>query len=174
MPGGLPVTKMPAYLTETRWGRCALLKQNASPVGLIAPWRWSDQVNIALAPDISCFRAGTEYAHGGFSLQECLTPILTATLAGGGGDVQIDHIVWRGLRCKFAATGRPSDLTADIRTRAADPAASVLAKTKKIGKNGEASLLVKDDRLEGTAAFIVLVDERGRVAAKTSTTIGGE
>ena len=36
------------------------------------------------------------------------------------------------------------------------------------------SLLVEDDRYEGTAAFIVLVNKADRVIAKTSTTVGGE
>ena len=34
-------------------------------------WSW-----IALAPGISCFVAGKEYAHGSLSLQECLVPEL--------------------------------------------------------------------------------------------------
>ncbi len=173
MPGGLPKAHMPAWLTETRWGRCAQLKPGAAPAGLIAPWRWSSQVNIALAPDVSCYRAGMEYAHGGLSLQECVTPVLTIASTGAGSRVEIEADRWRGLRCTIHVTGHAPPLIADIRTRAADPGASILVKPGEVDENGKASLLVEDDRLEGTAAFIVLVDGGGRVAAKASTTVGG-
>jgi hypothetical protein len=174
MPGGLPKTEMPKFLTETRWGRCAILKKSATSSIFIVPWRWTDEVNVALAPHISCFKSGMEYAHGGLSLQECLTPVLTITHTGERVDAGFDDIIWRGLRCKLKVTGDHSDIRADIRTKVSDPATSILTKEKKVGEEGRVSLLVEDDRYEGMAAFIVLVNKADRVIAKTSTTIGGE
>jgi hypothetical protein len=174
MPGGLPKTEMPKFLTETRWGRCAILKKTAISSVFIVPWRWTDEVNVALAPHISCFKSGMEYAHGGLSLQECLTPVLTITHTGERVDAGFDDIIWRGLRCKLKVTGDHSDIRADIRTKASDRATSILTKEKKVGEDGRVSLLVEDDRYEGTAAFIVLVNKADKVIAKISTTVGGE
>ncbi len=99
---------------------------------------------------------------------------MTITHAAERVDVGFDDIIWRGLRCKIKLTGDHSDIRADIRTKASDPATSILTKEKKVGEEGRVSLLVEDDRYDGTAAFIVLVNKAHRVIAKTSTTVGGE
>ena len=41
-------------------------------------------------------------------------------------------------------------------------------------EGGKVALLVPDDKLEGHAAVVVLVDEGGTVLAQRHTTIGGE
>ena len=68
LPGGLPKTQLNEGLTETRWGRCALIKEGAKSDLLHLPWRWNPSVFIAYAPGISFFKANQEYAHGGISL----------------------------------------------------------------------------------------------------------
>jgi hypothetical protein len=76
LPGGLPKTQLNEGLTETRWGRCALIKEGAQAALLHLPWRWNPSVYIAYAPGISFFKANQEFAHGGISLHECLVPTL--------------------------------------------------------------------------------------------------
>jgi hypothetical protein len=64
----LPKAELPAKLTETKWGRCAILK-DASPtrIGWCLPWSFDPAMRIALAPGISAFSRGREYDHGGLS-----------------------------------------------------------------------------------------------------------
>lgn len=40
MPGGLPKTELHRSLTETRWGRCALLTDSAGGTDLALTWTW--------------------------------------------------------------------------------------------------------------------------------------
>ncbi|HPN71128.1 MAG TPA: BREX-1 system phosphatase PglZ type B, partial [Saprospiraceae bacterium] len=76
LPGGLPKTQLNPGLSETRWGRCALIKEGATTDLLHLPWRWNPSVYIAYAPGISFFKVNEEYAHGGISIHECLVPTL--------------------------------------------------------------------------------------------------
>ncbi len=73
LPGGLPKIDLPTALVENKWGRCAVIKHGAVTEERLFPWYWNPNQSIALANGISCFKAGEEYAHGGLSLQECLT-----------------------------------------------------------------------------------------------------
>ena len=99
MPGGLPKIDLPAFLTESRWGRCATLTTNVQVSGTVVPWYWSNDVEMALPAGIGCYKAGMAYAHGGLSLQECVVPVLTVTRAAGSGpSVQFRSVQWRGLR----------------------------------------------------------------------------
>jgi hypothetical protein len=77
LPGGLPKLDLPKSLVENKWGRCAVLKAGAVSSEKVFPWYWNPGQNIALAAGISCYRRGEEYAHGGLSVQECLTLELT-------------------------------------------------------------------------------------------------
>jgi hypothetical protein len=79
LPGGLPKVELASGLTDTKWGRCASLKVGASTNARLFPWFWNPNQHFVLADGISCFRKGEEYAHGGLSLQECLTLELTVT-----------------------------------------------------------------------------------------------
>jgi len=76
MPGGLPRVDLPGVLAENRWGRCASIKPGAYSDESFYPWYWNPDQDVALARGISCYKKGREYAHGGLSLQECLTPSL--------------------------------------------------------------------------------------------------
>lgn len=77
LPGGLPKAELPARLTETKWGRCAVLKEAAADnASLVLPWSFDPCVRVALAPGISAFSSGREYDHGGLSLQESVVPLL--------------------------------------------------------------------------------------------------
>lgn len=174
LPGGLPKTDMPAYLTETRWGRCAVLKTNVEVDVPTFLWHWNKDVAIATPPGISAFKAGLEYAHGGLSLQECLVPELVITpgkLAAVGAKIQ--SVKWVGMRCKVTLEGDCGGCKVSIRTKAADASSSV-AETKEVAADKTASLLVGNDSLEGHIVLIVLLSADGQVIGKHSTTVGGE
>jgi hypothetical protein len=171
MPGGLPKAELPAYLAESRWGRCAALKDTATTDLHTVPWHYEPNVAIAVPPGVSCFRAGTEYSHGGLSVQECVIPVLTVSSKVETTTAAIESVAWVGLRCKVKAAGG-SGLRADIRTKPAESNSSVAFELKALDADGQATLLVSDDH-EGLAAVVVLIDEAGRVVAKTPTSVGG-
>lgn len=171
MPGGLPKAELPAYLAESRWGRCAALKVAATTDLQTVPWHYEPSVAIVVPPGISCFRAGTEYTHGGLSVQECVIPVLTVTSKADSATASIESVSWVGLRCKVKVTAG-TGLQADIRTKPADTKSSVAFEAKALDADGQANLLVSDDH-EGLAAIVVLLDGDGRVLAKAPTTVGG-
>ena len=107
LPGGLPKTDLPKYLTATRWRRCAVVKESADVDLPCFPWFWADKVRIACPPGIGLFMAGEEYSHGGLSLQECVVPQLTV-LAGAQPAVsaKIESVKWTGLRCRVKVAGQ--------------------------------------------------------------------
>ena len=173
-PGGLPKQEMPAYLTESRWGRCARLKEQSYYAGSAVAWHWCNEVRVALARGISVFYAGSEYAHGGLSVQECLVPVLTVTADSSPSQSSLEEPVWRGLRCRVSVTQAEPGMRADLRTKPADGASSVAGGGKALDAEGKASLLVEDDSYEGTAVSLVLVDTQERVVARLAATVGGE
>ena len=173
LPGGLPKLELPKFLADTRWGRCAVLKTSAKDDGhLIVDWRWSSSVRIALAHGIGCFKAGVEYTHGGLSLQECLTPVLTVKRGKVEENTVIEEAMWRGLRCRVVVSGTTFGLQGDVRTKPAEPSSSVVNTLKAFDDEGRISLVVPDDRLIGTAAYIVVLNSSGAVVAKVPTCIG--
>lgn len=178
LPGGLPVVNLPKHLTESRWARCALVKE-AGHVDLpTAPWYWNPVDRVAFAPGCSCFMKGNEYAHGGISLQECIVPeiLVTSTSPATANAPTIQDVQWLGLRCRITTIGESGTWYADLRTRVMDAQSSVLAGKEKraIDSEGRAGLLVEDDSLIGTAAVVVMLDSSGNVVAKQSTRIAGE
>jgi hypothetical protein len=77
LPGGLPKVELPSKLAETKWARCAVVKEAAVAVdAMTLPWSYGPEVRIALAPGIGAFRAGQVYDHGGLTLQECVVPLI--------------------------------------------------------------------------------------------------
>jgi hypothetical protein len=175
MPGGLPKSELPKHQAETRWGRCAVLKDNAHGTPLTFGWDWCKDVQVAYAPGVSCFVAGADYAHGGISLQECLVPVLQLNCAGGNGQaasVTIQSVAWKGLRCTVVVEGAAPDQRVDVRTKAALSSSSLAASTKAI-EGGKASLAVVDDEHVGAAAVVVLLGANGEVLQKQATTVGG-
>lgn len=173
VPGGLPKAELAKSQAETRWGRCAVLKDSATATPLTFGWDWCPQVQIAFAPGIASFVAGVEYAHGGLSLQECLVPELVLELEGGSPavNVSITKLAWRGLRCNVEVLPPLPGLKVDIRTKAAAEDSSIAAAVKDLVE-GKASLAVADDSNEGAAAVLVVLDSQGQLLAKMNTTVG--
>jgi len=176
MPGGLPKTELPAVLVENKWGRCAVLKPGAATKEKLFPWYWNENQSVALANGISCYKAGEEYAHGGLSLQECLTLQLKVSAGSSTSQtptIEITDILWKGLRCKIAVDGEFEDLFFDIRLKAGSPEHSVVMNVKPVNESGVSSVVIENEELEGTEASIVLLDKAGTLIAQEMTVIGG-
>ena len=174
VPGGLPKSELSKFEAETRWGRCAVLKDTSHGTPLTFGWDWCKDVQIAFAPGISNFKAGEVYTHGGLTLQECLVPVLELIVAGGTANtlkVDITKVTWTGLRCKVEVAPVVAGLRVDIRTKAALANSTLVANVRGL-ENGKASLAVEDDASEGTAAFVVVLDAGGNVVQKKPTTVG--
>ena len=173
MPGNLPKTDLPKFLTESRWGRAALVKEGNKVDLPAVPWHWNKVVQVAVPPNISCFKK-FEYSHGGVSLQECVTPILV--VSGGQtnkseGAVKVLEVKWLGLRCKAKVETKLSDLKADLRSKVNDADSSVIEAPTPIDTDGTVTMLVPDDDRIGEAAFLVVL-EAGKPVAKEQVTIG--
>ena len=176
LPGGLPKIYLPSALVDTRWGRCASLKPEATTSERLYPWYWNPNHYFALADGVSCFKEGEEYAHGGLSLQECLTLHLTVTRgesAEAPVSVEFTDVVWKGLRCTVAVDGNFSGLSLDVRSQARDSLSSVVVGVKPLKDNGTASVVVEDEDMEGRKATVVLIDTSGLLVAQIPTAIGG-
>ena len=175
MPGGLPKSELAKHQTETRWGRCAVLKGSAYGTSLTFGWDWCKDVQVAYAPGVSSFVAGAEYAHGGISLQECLVPVLQLDCADAekaAVAVTIQAVTWKGLRCNVVTEGAAPGQRVDIRTKAALASSSLAASDKPLD-GGKASLAVADDEHMGAAAVVVVLSAEGEVLHKQVTTVGG-
>ena len=185
LPGGLPKTDLPKYLTATRWRRCAVVKESADVDLPCFPWFWADKVRIACPPGIDLFMAGEEYSHGGLSLQECVVPQLTVlAVAQPAVSAKIESVKWAGLRCRVKIAGQFDGCKADLRDKAADPTTSALRDpavemppgatlAKAVGSDGNVALVVLDDTREGSATTLVLFDAAGNVIDKNLVTVGG-
>ncbi|MCJ7623026.1 MAG: hypothetical protein MUO76_05960, partial [Anaerolineaceae bacterium] len=176
LPGDLPKIELSSAQTETKWGRCASIKPGASTDERLYPWYWNPNQHFALADGISCFKNGEEYAHGGVSLQECLTLELIVT--SGSSHIsqstsEITDVVWRRLACTVTIGGEFDDIFLDVRTQPGNSSSSVVASVKALKSNGTALVVVEDEELEGAKATIVLINSKGDLVAQTDTVIGG-
>lgn len=172
LPGGLPKTQLYEGLTETRWGRCALIKEGAKTDLLHLPWRWNPAVFIAFAPGISFFKVNEEFAHGGISLHECLVPTLMIENPCGSKILaKILEVKWINLKCGITTEGAMDGFTIDIRTKFNDESTSIVESRNKTISDNKGSMMVSDEA-ESQAATIVILDETGRILDKKSTTVG--
>ena len=125
-----------------------------------------------MAPGIACFNKTEEYAHGGLSVQECLTPDLFVEHGGERvAHASIDSVTWKGLRCFIEATTGAASIVADLRLDS--PAgASVASKPKQVETDGSVSLVLADDEHEDANLVLVLLDEPGNIVAQKPTQVG--
>ena len=174
-PNGLPTAELPKHLTASKWARCAAIKGDSQVPVPTAAWSWNPSEQFATPNGAACFNTGGSYsyAHGGISLQECLTPVLV--VSGGASSAPAAAIVeisWKGLRCNLEVSGGTAGMTADLRREAAGGPS--VATTAKPIDDGGARLLVEDDELEGAVVVAVLLSPDGRVIAQRRTVVGGE
>jgi len=175
VPGGLPSVALPKYLTESRWARCAAIREGSTVECPVVPWHWNPHHYVAVGPGVACFGKGNAYAHGGISLQECLIPYIVIQRGdqAGAGMAAISDVKWTGLRCRIKVENGDPTLSVDIRLKVNEPDDEKV-KAKNIDNEGAASLFVIDDSLEGTPAVVVLINAAGTVIARQATIIGGE
>ena len=120
------------------------------------------------------FRGGTEYAHGGLTVQEALIPSLTVAVKANGHlrRLLLKELKWAGLRLNVVLHGAEG-LTVDIRSKVADAGSSfATSATIALGNGQKTSILVADDGALQKAAFLVLVDESDQVVFKRQIVIG--
>ena len=172
LPGGLPKVDLPKHLTASRWARCAVVAGGSTPDVPRAPWHWNTSQWFATAPGIACFNKSDEYAHGGLSIQECLTPDLLVERTGETATgAKITSITWRGMRCFVEAVALGGPVTADLRLeRPSGP--SVAAAKKAVEADGSVSLVLPDDEHEAASLVLVLLDETGRILTHQPTRVG--
>ncbi len=174
IPGGLPKTELPKHLTASRWSRCAIPESGAQHGFPMTSWFWDSAEAVVLAPGISCFSAGVEYAHGGLTVQEALIPSLTVTTKQivFAKSIAVKEIKWAGLRLNVALEGAQG-LTVDIRSKVADAGSSFATGVTTAAGNGQkTSILVADDGALGSAAFLVVVDGTDQIVFKHAIVIG--
>ncbi len=172
LPGGLPKFELPAYLVETKWARCAMVRGESLPDAPTYFWYWNPQVRIASPPGIACFRVGNEYAHGGVSLQECVVPELVVEPGEETIKAVIASVQWKRMRCRVAVDTNNPDVRVDLRRNWKQSSTSIVASAKGVGPAGEASLVVEDESYEGAAAMVVVVDRSDNVLDRRSTIVG--
>jgi hypothetical protein len=176
LPGELPKVELPYYLTKDeamKKGRTGRLADGAVAPGGTVPWFWDREVRMAVAPGIATFVAGAVYEHGGVSPQECITPLITVRAAAAPRRPIAISLEWRGLRADVSAVGAPDGSRIDLRHKAGDPSSSLLAGPVSVSSDGMAHILVVDEDSIETPAFLVAVDEEGRVIAQDTVIIGG-
>ncbi len=174
LPGGLPKAELLKHLAESRWGRCAIPSAGAQHGYPMTSWFWDAAEAIVLAPGVSCFVAGMEYAHGGLTLQEALVPSLTVSTKeiGGTKSVVLKEMKWSGMRLNMILEGA-AGLTVDVRSKVADAGTSFAASPTTAAADGQkTSLLVVDDEALGAAAFLVVIDQNGQPIFKYPVVIG--
>jgi len=174
LPGGLPKVDLPKHLTESRWARCAVFAGASAADVPRAPWHWSPGQWFATAPGAACFNKSEVYAHGGLSIQECLTPDLRVERAAeAGAAAAITSITWRGLRCFVEARAEGGPVVADLRLDGPS-GASVAAATKAVEPDGSVSLVLADEEHEAAPLVLVLLDEQGRILTHQGTRVGAD
>jgi hypothetical protein len=138
------------------------------------PWHWDTHVRIALAPGIACYEAGKEYEHGGLSPQECVVPVLTVGRGAVAQPVTIETATWCSLRCSVQLRGATAGMRVDIRTKPGTSATSIVSSPKEPAADGTVSLMVADEDLLETAAYVVVLAADGTVQMQRITSVGGE
>ena len=128
-------------------------------------------MRVAFATGAMSFYAGYDYAHGGISPQECVTPVIDVAPMGVSRAVSITKADWTGLRLKIDVAGG-ADLRVDLREGMETSGASVLKHVRVLGEHGDVSILVSDDHL-GNVVTLVVLDDADRVLAMRTLTIGG-
>ena len=171
LPRGLPKVDLPKHRTEARWARCAVQTGASASGVLYGPWHWNPTEEFATAPGIACFNKSDAFAHGGLSIQECLTPDILVEREPSAAPVSIESVTWVRFRCHLAVSGARKGLRADLLL--GDPGGSSVAQNPKpIDPDGSASLVLADDEHEGATLVVVIRDDAGQVLAFHETSGG--
>ena len=163
LPAGLPKAELPAKLTETKWGRCAVLKDSAGDHDwLVLPWSFDPAVRVALAPGISAFSSGREYDHGGLSLQESVVPFMKVSRTGPvAGQPRLRSVSWntRKTICSVV-TSDAAELSVAL-----ERLGTMIGEAERIDADGKGRVVFEEvDDLIGEQISVVLLREGQKVA----------
>lgn len=175
VPSGLPKVELKAFLTETRWSRCAALKADAQTDALAFRWHWNPAVMMASPPGAGSFLAGVEYSHGGVSLQEMVTPVLRVKGSHAmAGSAWLLDAKWTGAKCRVSVGGDCAGVRVDVRASQTDPNTSLLTDkhARETTSDGKVTVFLENDADIGKKAEIVLLDSSGQVIGSLPTTLG--
>ncbi len=167
LPGGLPKVNLPKHLTATRWARCAVLAGDSDPGVPRFPWHWNPDEWFATPTGTACFNKSDAFAHGGVSVQECLTPDLL--VRPQTPPAAIESVGWTRLRCAVAVTSADG-LQADLRVGGAGGRSASAVGPKKIRADGTVSLFLDDDYEEDKLTLVLL--DGDKVVARRETRAG--
>lgn len=172
IPGGLEKAILDTAVVEAdgKRTRCARIKDGAPTTYDFAPWSWNGEVRVAFATGAMSFFAGYDYAHGGISPQECITPVIDVAPLGAVRTVSIASVEWAGLRLRVETVGG-ADLRVDLRAGDETSGPSLLKAVRGLDENGRASMPVSDDH-EGKTATVVVLDDDDRVLAWRTVEVG--
>ena len=172
VPGGLEKAALDTALVEAdgKRTRCARIKPGAPTSYDFAAWSWNGEVQVAFATGAMSFFAGYDYAHGGISPQECVTPVIDVAPMGMLRSVNVTKAEWTGLRLRIEATGG-ADLRADLRAGSETSGPSLHKDIRVLDEAGCASMLVSDVH-EGKTATLVVLDDENRVLAMRTLVVG--
>ena len=170
LPGGLPKVELEPKLLDTKWARCAVVKDAAASVeAMTLPWSYGPAVRIALAPGIGAFRAGQVYDHGGLSLQECVVPMVdVVSNQPAKARVAIKAVTWntRKTICSVEATGT------DGLTVALERLGSSVGEPGDVGADGKGRVVLDEvDDLLGEVVSVVLRHD-GQIVAEEQLKFG--
>ncbi len=127
---------------------------------------------VASPPGIGSFWAGYEYAHGGVSPQECVVPELVVRLGAAAVRARITEVGWRGMRCRVTVETGTTGIRVDLRLKPKQAESSIVGGPKELDKGMQASMVVQDDKHEGVAAMVVVLDGAGQVIDQRPTQVG--
>ncbi len=172
VPGGLEKAVLDTALVEVdgKRTRCARIKPGAPTSYDFATWSWNGGVQVAFATGAMSFFAGYDYAHGGISPQECVTPVIDVAPMGILRSVSVAKAEWTGLRLRIEVAGG-KDLRADLRAGSETSGPSLFKDIRVLDEAGCASMLVSDVH-EGKAATLVILDDEDRVLAMRTLVVG--
>jgi hypothetical protein len=117
--------------------------------------------------------AQSQGIHGGISLQECVIPDFTFSYAGNPESLSpvIAESAWRRLSMRLRVKNG-AGCYVELRQKLGDDS-SALCERKQLDKDGKANLIVENEDMEGLSAFIVVLNEAGKLLAKAQTAVGG-
>jgi hypothetical protein len=76
------------------------------------------------------------------------------------------------MRCKVKVESNDPTVRVDLRTNWKQAGSSIVVGVKEVGSGGEVNLVVADDKHEGSAAMVVLLDAGGAILSQKTTSVG--
>ncbi|MDR1038635.1 MAG: BREX-1 system phosphatase PglZ type B, partial [Deltaproteobacteria bacterium] len=183
IPGeGLRKTELKCAVAEDKASRFGSVLPGAQVPHTRLPWHWNPNRFFAYANGSSCFKAGEHYAHGGLSLQECLTLRLEVRpgdeAPGKKLEFQLEPNWNKGCLTVFA-DGDATGMSLDIRTDYRDPKTSVMEcfeEFKSVTKEGKrlwrGIVWIQNSNQKGKKVFVVVIGKNGLIVRYEPIVVG--